>query len=221
MVQVENSVQKYFRERLARGEYIWDRVRDSSKHVNGRLLEIGCGARFTYHAEESDACGLDITPEMIKVFKARFPMCNAVVGDARKLPFRDKMFDVVILPMLLHHLVNATPKGCMKNMHAALQETRRVMRDKAVAYIRENIVYNKVLSFLLFYVTALSARLHIRIDFLEIHSDVVTFFITERMLRGLCANFRLEKLSWKKWKFWFLGKWDVEFSMVKKEGEVS
>jgi len=221
---MENSIRNHFRERLkkARPCYIADSGRNlPAKHVGGRLLEIGCGARFTYRTAGLELYGLDITTEMLPVLKTRFPTCNVVLGDSRELPFRDKAFDIVVFSFLLHHLVHATPKGCVINMHVALQEAVRVMKDRGIAYVREVMVYNKIISHVLFYLTALCAKLHISLDFLEMRSDVVTFFLTEKMFRKLCANLRLEKLSWKEWKFWFLGKSGVEFSLAKKLSEIN
>jgi hypothetical protein len=49
---------------------------------------------------------------------------------------------------------------------------------------------------------------------MEIHDDVVAFFLPDKMFRKLSANFNIEQLSWKSWIFWFLGRWNIEFILL-------
>ncbi len=76
------------------------------------LLDCGCGTApmLTLLSEkypEKHYTGIDLTPKMIEVAKAKnLPNVELVVGDCEHLPFRENSFDAVICSMSFHHYPN-------------------------------------------------------------------------------------------------------------------
>lgn len=75
-----------------------------------RVLDVGTGTGFfacLLAAEGHETTGIDLTPEMIEVARAkRMPGVELVVGDCEKLPFPDGSFDAVICCQSFHHYPN-------------------------------------------------------------------------------------------------------------------
>ena len=76
------------------------------------LLDCGCGTgpmiSLLYEQNpERHYTGIDITPRMIEVAKAKaLPGVRFVVGDCEALPFEDDSFDAVICSNSFHHYPN-------------------------------------------------------------------------------------------------------------------
>lgn len=90
-----------------------------------RILDIGCGKAFllydfTQVVPGVEVCGIDISEYAIKNAKEEVrPFLR--VCDAKKLPFGDKAFDLVISLNTLHNLY------CY-DLHSALKEMERVAK---------------------------------------------------------------------------------------------
>lgn len=89
----------------------------------GSLLDVGCGTGhfaglWTEHGLW--AAGLDVDAQRLKFARLRWPDMQAVLGDARDLPFRDGSFDIVALVTVLEFV--AAPE-------TALREAARVARQ--------------------------------------------------------------------------------------------
>lgn len=95
-----------------------------------KVLEVACagGHDFRYlnrrkRIEPKDFTGLDVTEPYLKLAKERYPDCRWVLGDARKLPFENKEFDITYNLLMLLHLDK-------EGVQQALQEMCRVTRSK-------------------------------------------------------------------------------------------
>ncbi len=87
-----------------------------------RVLDIACGPGFVASAavtRGSVARGLDFSPAMLAVAKAREPEATFDTGDAESLPYADAIFDAVVANFGVHHV----PRP-----HLALREAHRVLR---------------------------------------------------------------------------------------------
>ncbi|PWC32981.1 glycosyltransferase [Azospirillum sp. TSO35-2] len=86
-----------------------------------RILDVGGGyGRITGpFAERHDVTLVDISEQMLCEAKERFPALTVQQADARKLPFPDDSFDLVIAMDLLCHL---------PDLEAGIRELRRVTR---------------------------------------------------------------------------------------------
>lgn len=75
-----------------------------------QMLDIGCGdGKKTYLlsllVSNTDIVGLDLSLESLKRAKARGLL--VVAGDAKKLPFRDKSFDIATIFHVIEHVSDA------------------------------------------------------------------------------------------------------------------
>lgn len=173
-------------------------IKDSSK-----VLEIGCGARFTYRVDRGvEVYGLDLVHDMIHFLKKRHPASCGIVGSALHLPFKDDTFNLVVANALLHHLVGKSPSDCIKNIKVALEEMNRVVKSNGFVLVRELISRSRMLSYFMFYVTYVCAKLGININFLDIHDKVITYFMDRRTFEELSlkAKFKVKVIEARKWK---------------------
>ncbi|WEH14379.1 class I SAM-dependent methyltransferase [Streptomyces sp. VNUA24] len=95
-----------------------------------RLLDIACGTgivtrRFAAAREGMRVTGLDLTHAMASRAAVRLPG-SVVIGDGRRLPFRDGEFDAVTSVWLLHLL------GGPEDVRAVVGECARVLRPGGV-----------------------------------------------------------------------------------------
>jgi spore coat polysaccharide biosynthesis protein SpsF len=79
----------------------------------GRVLEVGCnvGANLRWIAESMaprDVYGVDINEKAIQEIRSIVPGVNAMVSQARLLPFRDRWFDLVFTMGVLIHQPEST-----------------------------------------------------------------------------------------------------------------
>lgn len=112
-----------------------------------RILEIGCGRGIALPAlmrllEPTSITGLDVDGDLIAIAKkemARMGLSvNLVQGDARKIPFADNSFDLVIDFGTCYHISNAD---------AALHEISRVLSNGG-AFVSETYI-NQVFAHLM------------------------------------------------------------------------
>jgi SAM-dependent methyltransferase len=78
-------------------------------HGGARVLDVACGTGFLVAAAESrdaDAIGVDISPDMVRFARSRYPHLRFEVADAGALPFGDETFDAAVAAFLLHHVPN-------------------------------------------------------------------------------------------------------------------
>jgi SAM-dependent methyltransferase len=71
------------------------------------VLDVGCGPgdfTMSFSAAGASVTGVDFSPEMIRVARARFPQIVFEVADAESLPFGDSSFDIVVGAYVVHHL---------------------------------------------------------------------------------------------------------------------
>ena len=97
--------------RMCRKDYP-DVLAELEKEDFTDLLDCGCGTApmltlLQKKYPEKHYTGIDLTPEMIEVAKAKnMPGVELIVGDCEKLPFPDSSFDVVICCQSFHHYPN-------------------------------------------------------------------------------------------------------------------
>ncbi|WP_457488576.1 class I SAM-dependent methyltransferase [Tardiphaga sp. P5_C10] len=108
----------------------WRKVADAMVEAYGikpgmRILDVGSGKGFILHdflesVPGVEVAGIDISSYGVEhTMESVKPFCQ--VGDAAKLPYPDKHFDLVISINTLHNLYNY-------DLYAALKEIERVSR---------------------------------------------------------------------------------------------
>ncbi len=86
-------------------------------NINGSVLDVGCGTGFlSEFLGVQGVIGIDISPAMAKYFAEKYG--TAVIGDAERMPFKDKSFDWAVSSFSLH----------WTDMKRSLREMRRVSR---------------------------------------------------------------------------------------------
>ena len=88
-----------------------------------KALDLGCGTgRLVKDLINSGAevVGIDISDEMIKIMKNKFPKVKSLVADSENLLFDDSSFDFVIASFFIVHL---------KNLTKTFDEIYRVLKD--------------------------------------------------------------------------------------------
>ena len=88
-----------------------------------KILELFCGRggglEAWFSLGFSQLKGVDLSPHLVEQVDKRF---DAIVGDARSLPFEESTFDVVSIHGGLHHLPQLD-----SDLKCVLQECRRVL----------------------------------------------------------------------------------------------
>lgn len=87
-----------------------------------RVADLGCGSGvFTelLRGQGCDAVGLDLSPRLIALGRAKFPGVEFVEGDVESLPFPSESFDGVLLSGLVHHLPD--PSRCAAEVFRVLR----------------------------------------------------------------------------------------------------
>jgi len=101
---------------------VWRKIKNNK---NLRVLDVGCGKQgfISGIASKYNTVGLDIFVPNIAEAKKIYR--DAVVGDARRLPFKNKCFDIAIAIELIEHLDKV-------DGDRALGEMERVARKMAI-----------------------------------------------------------------------------------------
>ena len=76
-----------------------------------RVADLGCGSGvFTdlLSRQGYRAVGLDLSPKLIALGRAKYPAVEFLEGDVEALPFPDESLDGVLLSGLVHHLPDPT-----------------------------------------------------------------------------------------------------------------
>lgn len=101
-----------------------DVVAFSRVETGATVMEVGAGTGnflglFDQVADR--AVAVDVTEEMLRTARKRFPDMDLVLGDGARLPFRSRSVDLVSCAQMLHHVHEPLP---------LLKEMRRVSADE-------------------------------------------------------------------------------------------
>lgn len=106
---------------------IIDTILDNAGIVDGaNVLDIACGTGvlFPYYLERNAVItAVDLSPEMVKVAKSKFPQVNVICGDAEEIRLGSQ-FDCVIIYNAFPHFSN--PKALIENLSRALKSGGRL-----------------------------------------------------------------------------------------------
>ncbi len=91
------------------------------------VLDVGCGTgvMFPFYLERNvkNITAIDLSPEMIKIAKSKFPQADVICGDAENIIF-DKQFDVVMIYNAFPHFPE--PQRLVENLSKALKSGGRI-----------------------------------------------------------------------------------------------
>lgn len=101
-----------------------------------KILDLGCGTGTpllpvgpTFQDEHLDMVGMDASQGALKSLQEKYPQARCTLGDAEHMPFESESFDLVVARHMLYHV---------GDIHAALQEIRRVLKPDGCCLITTN-----------------------------------------------------------------------------------
>jgi SAM-dependent methyltransferase len=101
-------------------------IRLSGLQSGARVADLGCGSgAFTDELRKAGylAVGVDISPKLIAVGRAKYPGLELTEGDVEDLPFATASLDGVLLSGLVHHLPD--PSRCAAEVYRVLRPSGR------------------------------------------------------------------------------------------------
>lgn len=121
----DNFAHTWDNEPIADKEII-DTILDNSEIVDGvNVLDIACGTGvlFPFYLERNvNITAVDLSYEMVKIAKSKFPQVNVICGDAEEISF-DKTFDCIMIYNAFPHFPN--PQALIENLSKALKSGGR------------------------------------------------------------------------------------------------
>lgn len=93
------------------------------------LLDVGCGSAYLadyFSKFIKSANGIDANRESIRIANDRTGIDSAIIGDAKRLPYQDSVFDCVFLADVIEHFEDPAP---------VLKECYRVLTHDGVIFI--------------------------------------------------------------------------------------
>ncbi|MDD3292536.1 MAG: class I SAM-dependent methyltransferase [Candidatus Pacebacteria bacterium] len=105
-------------------EFLFDRV-----DKNDKVLDLGCAnGRFypLFEKKEADYYGIDLSSNLIKIAKDKYPQARFSVGTGLEILFEDNFFDKIYSIAVLHHIPSE------KLRKDFLKEINRVLKNKGL-----------------------------------------------------------------------------------------
>ena len=91
------------------------------------VLDIGCGTgvMFPFYMERNtkSITAVDLSPEMVKIAKGKFPQADVICGDAENIAL-DKQFDVIMIYNAFPHF--PSPEKLIENLSKAIKSGGRI-----------------------------------------------------------------------------------------------
>lgn len=91
------------------------------------VLDIACGTGtlfpFYFKRNVRSVTGIDISPEMVKIAKGKFPETEIICGDAEEYHFHKK-FDIIMIYNAFPHFPN--PEKLIENLARYLKDNGRI-----------------------------------------------------------------------------------------------
>lgn len=115
-----------------RGKLDTDRVRRlkkvSAEQCEGKTLDVGCAngdstAIMRSHNPHLDLTGIELTAWGVQEASRNHPGMTFIQGNAKRLPFKDRAFDTVLLDHIIEHFTDPVP---------LIIEAKRVARKRVV-----------------------------------------------------------------------------------------
>lgn len=110
-----------------RNDQVIAKILDNCKICEGtRVLDVACGTGVLfpdYIDRKVKVTGIDISPEMVKKAKEKFPQAEIICGDAENVTFSD-FFDVVMIYNAFPHFNE--PEKLISNLAKSLNKGGRI-----------------------------------------------------------------------------------------------
>ncbi len=110
-----------------RNDQVIAQILDNCKICEGtRVLDVACGTGILfpdYIERKAKVTGVDISPEMVKKAKEKFPQAEIICGDAESISFCEN-FDVIMIYNAFPHFNE--PEKFIHNLAKALKNGGRI-----------------------------------------------------------------------------------------------
>lgn len=110
-----------------RNEQVISEILDNGGISEGaRVLDVACGTGVLfpdYISRKASVTGIDISPEMVKIAKAKFPQIEVICSDAENFA-ADEKFDAVMIYNAFPHFPN--PQRLIENLANLLKTGGRI-----------------------------------------------------------------------------------------------
>jgi len=117
---------------------------------------------------------------------------SLIGGDALKLPFKEGVFDYVIIKNLLHHLVGRTRRESKELQKQGIKDIIRVTKNRGYVIIMEQYNTHKIFAFILFYLTLFLPSLRLQFKYFSIYKSVIVSFLTPNEIKDLLKSHDLK-----------------------------
>ncbi len=107
---------------------IINRILDNAEVKSGtNILDVACGTGvlFPHYIERNveSITAVDLSPEMVKIAKGKFPQADVICGDAENVSF-GRQFDVIMIYNAFPHFPN--PQVLIENLSKALKSGGKI-----------------------------------------------------------------------------------------------
>lgn len=96
-----------------------------------RVLDVGCGTGIhleRYQKAGCDLFGIDLSPSMLQVARQRLgETANLFLGDASRMPYSDRTFDLIIMSTVLHEMSRSIRAAVLEESKRVLKENGRIL----------------------------------------------------------------------------------------------
>lgn len=114
-------------EELIRNDTVIEKILDNGGIEKGvSVLDVACGTGVLfpdYIKRGAVVTGIDISPEMVKIAKEKFPNINVICGDVEQTDFNEN-FDAVMVYNAFPHFQN--PERLIENLSKLLRKGGRL-----------------------------------------------------------------------------------------------
>jgi ubiquinone/menaquinone biosynthesis C-methylase UbiE len=95
------------------------------------VLDVGCGTGIQlerYQKAGCDVFGIDLSAAMLEVARQRLgENANIYLGDASKMPYPNKKFDLITMTTVLHEMPQDVRSSVLNEMKRVLKEDGRIL----------------------------------------------------------------------------------------------
>ncbi len=123
----DNLAPRWDNEPIADQEIIDTILDNGGIKENVDVLDVACGTGvlFPYYLQRNvkDITAVDLSPEMVKIAKSKFPQADIICGDAETITF-DRQFDTVMIYNAFPHFPE--PEKVIENLAKAIKPNGRI-----------------------------------------------------------------------------------------------